>query len=162
MMLPNKNWHLPSASTRTKSLVTAAADLQQPPLKEFRVKFSNEASVYWEKPADRSSDRYFQKVILWVQLLHLLICRKTLKSLRMASVHYKQQALAKMCAWLHGLPYLKLYITLTSPRTSSEQLSELSEMLSSRQLVLILPQIKLAHNSHLLHSLSISSVKWDW
>ena len=53
MMLPTKNWHFPSASTRTKSLVTAATDLQQPPLKELRVKFRNEASVLWEKLAEQ-------------------------------------------------------------------------------------------------------------
>ena len=51
-VLPTKNWHLPSASTRTKSLVTAATDLQHPPLKELRVKFRNEASVLWEKLAE--------------------------------------------------------------------------------------------------------------
>ena len=82
--------HLPSTSTRIKSCVAAAADLQhllkgvQGKDKEWGTLVLGEVvggrkggeERNWQ---DRSSDRYFQELILWAQFLYLLIFRKPLK-----------------------------------------------------------------------------------
>ena len=50
------------------------------PWKELRVEKRNETLCSGKNWKNRSSDRYFQKPILWAQFLNLLISRKSLKS----------------------------------------------------------------------------------
>ena len=71
--------HLPSNSTRIKSCAAAADDLQQP-LKGVQDGEQWGTLSIGKNWQDRSSDRYFQELISWVQLLYLLIFRKALKS----------------------------------------------------------------------------------
>ena len=72
---------LPSISTRIKSCIPAAADLQHP-LKEFRVESRNKALCVQEKTGRTGLYivRYSQGLILWAQFLYLLLYRKALKS----------------------------------------------------------------------------------
>ena len=48
-------------------------------------------SVLWENWQNRSSGRYFQEKLLWVQFLHLLLSRKALKSFTVTSAPCDQQ-----------------------------------------------------------------------
>ena len=74
------NWHLPFTSTRIKSCAAAGSDFQQP-LKGVQggeLKWDIQCSgKNWQ---NKSSDTYFQDLILWAQFLYLFICRKALNS----------------------------------------------------------------------------------
>ena len=69
------NWHLSSTSAKTRSGAAAAADLQHP------LEAQGEAQKWGtlcsgENRQNRSSDSYFQELVLWTQFLYLLISRK--------------------------------------------------------------------------------------
>ena len=54
IILPTKNYHLPSASTRFKSLSTASADLQTHAEVSSGWRSGMRHSVSWEKLADQA------------------------------------------------------------------------------------------------------------
>jgi len=76
--LPTKNFHLPFASTWTRSLATEATDLQHIP------KGAQGVDHKWDTVLENTGRtglqiiRYFQKRILEAQFLYLLISRKAL------------------------------------------------------------------------------------
>ena len=71
-------WPLPSVSTWSKTWATEATKPKQPQSSGWRP--GVRPSVLWENWKNRPLDRYFQQRILWAQFLHLLISRKTPKS----------------------------------------------------------------------------------
>ena len=143
--LPSRNWHLPSASSRMKSLTTAATDLQhilkgvqgQDKERGTRCSMKN-----WH---NRPSGRCFQEKILWAKFLHLLISRKALKSLMVTPAH---------CDYTYPLfpniiltppthtHFFGVYLTATETLTSKPQSS-------------FCPKQNLTHNSHIMLFFSV-------
>lgn len=81
ILMPAKNWHLPSASTRIKSQAAMTTDPQHP-LEWFQGGDQERAPLCSGKNwQNKSLDTYFQQKILWAPLLDILIYRKALKSL---------------------------------------------------------------------------------
>lgn len=115
--------------------------------------------VLWKNWQNRSSDRYFQELILGAQFLHLLISRKALNSFMVISApSWLAKPSAKRHAWLH--------IPLSSPKSHIYQpplylfgaASQSMWNAISRAIVLILPPIKL--NSQLFLSTFFKSTLW--
>ena len=153
-MLSTTNWHLPSASTRIKPYAAVAADFQHSPkgVQGGEQKWGTLCSggKNWQ---NRSSDSFFQELILWTQFLHLLIPRKALKSLMGMIVPRVQQKASgdqqkpsgKICAWWHVFPFIKIVYILpfpSSPTSLGQFLGAIWDAVSQAA-VLIFPQVKL-------------------
>ena len=117
------NWHLPFTSTRIKSRAAAGADFQKP-LKGVQGGKQKWGTLcfgkYWQ---NKSSDSYFQELILWAQFLYLLISRKALKSswwclflMTSSNLHEtSRNLLQKICVWLHEVLFTKITYIQTFP-----------------------------------------------
>ena len=100
---------------------------------------------------DRSSDRYFQELILWAQFLYLPVSRKALTSFTVMTVPHDQQKLLKTSRNLQEKyvpncmysPFSKISYILTLPPASFEQFLKAIWRAVSWVAVLILPQMKL-------------------
>ena len=128
------NWHLPSTSTRVKSCAAVAADLQHP-LKRFQGGEQNWGTLCsGENWQNRSVDRYFQELILWVQFLYLLISRNALKFFMVMTIPCDYQESSAKNMWLVACtpPSPKLHISWPSPLPLWSNFSKLSEMLSPK------------------------------
>ena len=114
-------------------------------------------SVLWANWQNRSSDRYFQEKILWAQFLHLFISRKALKSFMVMStpwdcsnLYETSRKLQKNMCLVACIPLHQSHVyILTFPHSSLEQYLSAIWNAVSRDIVLILLQIKL--NSPLSH-----------
>ena len=96
---------------------------------------------------DRSSDRCFQELIVWVQFLFLFISRKALKSFTVTTLLVPSKSVmrlietsGKISAWWHVLPLHQSHMTF--PPASLEQFLRATWDAVSQAAVLIWPQIK--------------------
>ena len=138
--------HFPSTSTRMKSCAATAADFQQSPERSSGLRAEIGHSVLRGKTGRIGLQivRHFQESILWAQFLYLLISRKALKPFIVTAVPCDQQKpSAKICAWLHVLPFMEITHILTFPFYSLQQFLRAIWGAVSQAKVLILPQIKL-------------------
>ena len=120
LLLPTKNCHFPSCSSRMRALATAVTDLPHTPR---GVQGGDEEWEAFCALGIRTGLQIniFKRRFYEPNFLHLLISRKALKSLTETSApHDWQQPCAKMCAWVCvSLPSPQIKYILTSP-TSSE------------------------------------------
>ena len=140
VLLPTKNWHLPSASTRIKSQDAVTADLQHP-WKEFRVDW-NEVLCLGQNWQNKSSASYFQEMVLWAQSLRIEKSTKIINADICSS--RKQQPSAKCVLDCIYSPFTKITHILTFPHTSLEKFLRALWDAVSQVIVHILPQIKLS------------------
>ena len=132
------NWHLPFTATWIKSRAAAGADFQKP-LKGVQGGKQKWGTLCFGKNwQNKSSDSYFQELILWAQFLYLLISRKALKSswwclflMTSSNLHGTSRNLLQKIVWLHEVPLHHNHIYTDLPPASFEQFLRLSEMLSS-------------------------------
>ena len=141
VLLPTKNWHLPSASTRIKSQDAVTADLQHP-WKDFRVEIWNEALCLGRNWQNKSSASYFQEMVLWAQSLRIEKSTKIINADICSS--RKQQPSAKCVLDCMYSPFTKITRILTFPHTSLEKFLRALWDAVSQVIAHILPQIKLS------------------
>ena len=134
VLLSTTNWSFPSSSTRINSCAVAVTDLQ------YRLKGVQGGEQKWSTPCsgrnwqDRTVDRYFQELILWVQFLYLLylIISKSTKILYgdncfswLAETFWKNMFLIACIP-----PSWKSHICWPSPLPLRSSFLELTEVLS--------------------------------
>ena len=138
---------LPFTSTRIKSCAAAAAGLQYP-LKGVQDGEQEWACLCSGKTwQNRSSDRYFQKLIVWAQFLYCLISRKALKSFMVMTDpcdEQKSPAKKKKKCVLECMssPFAKVMYILTFPCLFGK-VSQRYLRCCPQANILIWPQIKL-------------------